>query len=66
MLFGRKKSHHFAVLITVLYCLPLILSVYNGEIPGNVLGFNLFPGCSFSGTVSNTTTVSGLNAIQVT
>ena len=41
-------------------------TVYDGEIPGNLLGFNLWPGCSFSGTVSNTTTVSGLNALQVT
>ena len=32
---------------------------------GNLLGFNLWPGCDFSGTNSNTTTISGLNQLRL-
>ena len=39
--------------------------VYDGHIPGNLLGFNLWPGCDFSGTNSNTTIISGLNQLRL-
>lgn len=38
---------------------------YEGYIPGNLLGFNLWPGCKFSGTNSNTTTITGLNQLRL-
>ena len=38
---------------------------YDGHIPGNLLGFNLWPGCDFSGTNTNTTTISGLNQLRL-